>query len=33
MDSIPGDIAFSAHKKAIAHFGEYLKKGVFPSDD
>jgi 8-oxo-dGTP diphosphatase len=32
VDSIPGNIAFRAHRLAIAHFREYLKKGTLPYD-
>lgn len=33
MDSIPVNIAFRAHRKAITHFKEYLLSGHLPKDD
>jgi 8-oxo-dGTP diphosphatase len=32
IDSVPDNIAFSAHRRAIAHFKEYLRRGAFPHD-
>lgn len=33
MENIPSNIAFSAHRKAITHFREYLEQGKLPSRD